>query len=298
MKKILSVLLSLVMVLMPLAIVASASNFVPSIGYKPAPDINNNPNGNIIITSVEEAPTTTKIPRAVADDLLAKYAIVSDSSFKLSSWNDDLNKSVAEVLGEQYDADSLVIREFFNVYSYDESINDYIEVDGQSVTLEFDIDLGGKPLFVLICYDDQWHFSQVVENGNGAATISFAIAAKADGESVAISFEEFGHVAMLVPVDGYDDGESGGTPGDDTSDDDATSGDTSDDVTSEDDVSGGDASEDDASSDASKDDASDDTPQTGDSSDKTIWMFVMFAALAAIVALVVANRESFKLKSN
>ncbi len=205
MKRTISILLATLMLLTSLCVVASAANFVPSIGYKPAPNPTDDKNGAIIVTSVEEAATTTKIPRAVADDLIAKYNIIAADDFKLSEWNEDLNKAVAEVLGAQYNANSLVIREFFNVYCTLEELNDYIAVDGQTVNLEFELDLGGKPAFILLEYDNQWHFVKVTDNGDGTVQALLNLRANAAGKSIDIDFEEFGHVAILVPVDGYED---------------------------------------------------------------------------------------------
>ncbi len=246
MKRTLSILLAVLMLLTSFCVVASARNFVPSIGYKPAPRPTDDKNGTIIVTSVEEAVTTTKIPRSVADDLIAKYNIIVADDFKLSEWNEDLNKAVAEVLGAQYNANSLVIREFFNVYCTYEELNDYIAVDGQTVNLEFELDLGGKPAFILLEYDNQWHFVKVTDNGDGTVQALLNLRANAAGKTIDIDFEEFGHVAILVPVDGYED-----------------------------------------------------IPQTGDAKDNTLWIFVMFTALAGIFVLAFYNRKNFKLqKSN
>ncbi len=268
MKKILSVLLSMVMVLMPLTLAVSAENFVPSIGYKPAPDVNDDKNGCIIITSVEEAKTTVKIPREVADDLIAKYEELSANGFKLSSLDEGLNDLVAEQLGSEYDADILVIRDFFNIFSICDDMNKYLEVEGQTIELQFDIDLNGKLPYVLVyTEEDGWEIITAEDNGDG---------------TVSMVFEDFGHVAVLVPMDGYDNSQGGETSSDES------------DVSIENSSDESDVS-DETSSEAS-DNSSDDTPQTGDSSDKTIWFFVMFAALAAIVALSVINRNVFATK--
>ncbi len=262
MKRFLLILISLVMVLMPITLSASAENFVPSIGYKPAPDVDNDRNGCIIITSVEEAKTTVKIPREIADDLIAKYEELSANGFKLSSLDEGLNDLVATQLGSEYDADILVIRDFFNIFSTCDDMNEYLEIEGQTIELQFDIDLNGKTPYVLVyTEEDGWAVIEAKDNGDG---------------TVSMIFEDFGHVAVLVPEDGYDNSQGGETSSDKS--------DVSVDISS------------DTSSDASSKDPSDDTPQTGDSSDKTVWFFVMFAALAAIVALAVVNRDSFAIK--
>lgn len=212
MKKILSVLLAFVLMSAMLVTSVCADTFVPSIGYKPAPDIDDDKDGCIIITSVEEAETTTKIPRVIADSLLEMYAKFSEDDFRLSSVSDNLNDLVGSVLGDEYDADSLVIRDFFNIESLCEDMDAYLIVDGQTMTVTFDIDPDGKPVFVMVYVpgvnDDgtrdwengEWQIAESKDNGDG---------------SVSVTFEDFGHVAVMVP-----DGDADITPptGDDSAD--------------------------------------------------------------------------------
>lgn len=205
MKKLVSTILASAIICAVLITSVAAAVFVPSAGYKPAPAIKDDKNGNIIVTGVAEAATTTRIPREVADHLIAKFAELSADGFKLSSLNEELNALVAEYLGDKHNADSLIIRDFFNVHSLSEEIDAYLEVDGQTLTLTFDANMNGGRFWVLVFVpgsngwntssavnlravtnpDGEWQLADCKDNGDG---------------TISITFDALGHVAIMVPT--------------------------------------------------------------------------------------------------
>lgn len=205
MKKITLTILASAIICAVLITSVAAAVFVPSAGYKGAPSIRDDKDGKLIVTGVAEAATTTRIPREVADHLIAKFAEFSADGFKLSSLNEDLNALVAEYLGENHNADSLIIRDFFNIYSLSEEIDAYLAVDGQTITLDFDVNMNGGRFYVLVFVpgSNGWKTSSVqnlraVTNPDGEWQVADC---KDNGDgTISITFEDLGHVAIMVPT--------------------------------------------------------------------------------------------------
>ena len=211
MKKILSLVLVFVMLAVPFAVVASA-NFVPSIGYKPAPVIKYeeddegnkiighvvDPNGNIlsieyhdclVITPVSEAKTSEKIPADAAELLLKVYDDLSADDMKLSTLSDKLNDMVAEDLGKGKDADDLVVKDLFDITVLCDELKEKLAPVGNTLTLTFEVSVAENvPVYVMTYKNDKW--APVVEAVNNK-----------DG-TITCTFEDFCPVAFLVPTSG------------------------------------------------------------------------------------------------
>ncbi len=212
MKKILSVLLVCFILVVPFSVIVSADNFVPSIGYKPAPVIKYeeddegrkvighvvDPNGNIlsteyhdclVITPVSEAETSEKIPADAAELLLQVYDELSDEDMKLSSLSDELNDMVAKDLGKGKDADDLVIKDLFDVTVLCDELKEKLAPIGNTLTLTFEVSIGANvPVYVMTYKNDKWApVVEAINNGDGTITCTF---------------EDFCPVAFFVPTSG------------------------------------------------------------------------------------------------
>ncbi len=212
MKKILSVLLICVMLIVPFSVIVSADNFVPSIGYKPAPVIKYeeddegnkiighvvDPNGNIlsteyhdclVITPVSEAKTSERIPADAAELLLKVYDELSADDMKLSSLSDELNDMVAKDLGKGKDGDDLVIKDLFDVTVLCDELKEKLAPVGNTLTLTFETSVAENvPVYVMTYKNEKWApIVEAVNNNDGTITCTF---------------EDFCPVAFLVPTSG------------------------------------------------------------------------------------------------
>ena len=212
MKKILVFMLICVMLVVPFATIVSADNFVPSVGYKPAPVIKYeededgnhvighvvDPNGNIItdeyhdcivITPVSEAKTSERIPADAAELLLKVYDDLSADDMKLSTLSDKLNDMVAEDLGKGKDADDLVVKDLFDVTVLCDELKEALAPIGNTLTLTCEVSIdANSPIYVMTYKNDKWDpIIEAVNNGDGTITCTF---------------EDFCPVAFLVPTSG------------------------------------------------------------------------------------------------
>lgn len=215
MKRIISLLVALVVVLsVPFSCLA-AVDFVQSITYKPAPGLTiieeedgdkiigyiRDEEGNIvttehencthtdciIVTPVSEAKTTTKIPRETADSLLEEYNKLTDPSYKLSNV-EGLDEKVKNETEKKYGADDLVIRDMFNITEVCDNIKLHLPKDGYTLELTFNVGIGKDDYITAMVYNNgKWTpIKGMVNNGDGTVTCFF---------------DSLGHVAFLVPVD-------------------------------------------------------------------------------------------------
>ena len=208
MKKVLSVLLVLMMLAMTLFTVVSADNFVPSISYKPAPFLVEydedgesiighvvDDDGNeltteyhecLVITPVSEAESSEKIPEAAADLLLKVYADLSATDVELADLSDKLNNMVAEDLGEGKTANSLVVKDLFDVTVLCDELKENLSPAGNTLTLTFETSIeAGVPVYVMTYKNNKWEpIVSAVNNDDGTITCTF---------------EEFCPVAFFVP---------------------------------------------------------------------------------------------------
>ncbi len=216
MKKVISLLVALIIVLsVPFSCMA-AVDFVQSITYKPAPDIIifgeedgdeligyiRDEEGNIvstehdncvhkdciIITPVSEAETTTEIPRETADSLLEEYNKLIDPSTKLSDVCDGLDEKIKEETKNKYGADDMVIRDMFNITEVCDNIKLHLPKDGYTFETSFNLGIGKDDYITAMVFNNgKWTpIKGIVNNGDGTVTCFF---------------DCLGHVAFLVPGD-------------------------------------------------------------------------------------------------
>ena len=199
MKKIISVLLVLVFAAMPLLV--SADNFVPSISYKPAPDVvpadpvtgvlgvitdaQGQPSGDgheaevyedcIVITPVSDAATSTDIPDEAAAILLRVYDELLNQNTKLSDLSAELNDLVAAQLGNGKNADNLVVKELFDVSILCDEMANTLSADGNTLDLTFKLSVEDDDhVFIMTYNDNKWTpVENVTNNGDGTVTATF-----------------------------------------------------------------------------------------------------------------------------
>ncbi len=213
MKKILSFLMVLVLIAIPISV--CADNFVPSISYKPAPEIvpvdpatglvgtvEGNVgtaehdykvyHGCIVVTPVSEAGTSTEIPDDSARLLLRVYDELLAQDTKLSELSDELNQLVTAKLGNGKDADDLVVKDLFDVTVICEELTASLAPIGNTLDLTFDVGVDSdEEVFIMTYKNNKWSpIESVVNNGDGTVTGTF---------------ESFCPVAFFVEGVGYSD---------------------------------------------------------------------------------------------
>ncbi len=200
MKKLISCLLAAVLCLsMSVTALADAVEFVPSITYKPAPEVVETvPEGHedcIVVTPVSEADTSTEISEEDAAELKELYADLTKEGTKLSEKCPELNKLVAEKLGENKTADDLVVRDLFHIGASCDELDKYLDEDGiVKVTFKTTV-AKDETVFAMMFIDGKWQTVETVNNGDGTITVSV---------------KEWGTLALMVPATvGSDDTQTG-----------------------------------------------------------------------------------------
>lgn len=189
MKKLIA-LLTVLMICISLAVPAAAAekDFVPSISYKPAPEIvpitdeNGNPaiavlrdaDGNIIayitedclvITPVSEAETSTEIPEDAAKLLLELYKKILSGDMTLPY----------DKLEGNLDGQNMVIRDLFDASWLCEDHPELLAKDGVTMEIKFDLGVEAKrDVYAMIYVDGQWEPAvNCTNNGDGTVTCTF-----------------------------------------------------------------------------------------------------------------------------
>jgi len=95
---------------------------------------------------------------------------LSDSDTSLSVICPELDDIIKDKLGDGYDADDLVIRDFFTVKELDEKLKDW---DGKgTINLTFDLGIGPDEFITAMVYlDGKWQAVEVINNGDGTVTV-------------------------------------------------------------------------------------------------------------------------------
>lgn len=222
MKKILSMVLALTL-MVSLAIPAFATEFVPSIENKGAPEIlvlgqDENPthgdskniigyavdkDGNVLHTAYEKCiivyslrdilDSDADIPEDIKEQLLEIYTSFTSGSAKYSELSDELNAAVAAIFGEGKDADMLVIKEIFDVNVHCEGLKDALAPEGTTVDFTFDVDIpAGESVFMLCYKNNEWVMVEKIVNNNENDITE-------DDGTITVTFENFCPVILLVP---------------------------------------------------------------------------------------------------
>ena len=177
---------------------AMANTFVPSVGYKPAPEleieigddgvplwgslwdedgmvlgITDEHKDCIIITPVAEVDTSTRIPEDARQILKDVYAKLNSGEMKLSDI-DALNKFVAENLGEGKSGKDLVVKDLFDVSVICSELMDHIIQPGKYIQLTFNVGIAPDQFFAAMVYvDGEWRMVEAVNNGDGTVSCMF-----------------------------------------------------------------------------------------------------------------------------
>lgn len=171
MKKVISLITALAVCFALACPVFAAEDFVPSIGYKDGPDIDEaTMDGEIItdclaVTSISEAKNkSTDISQEARDELLDVYDQLSDGSMKLPMENNDY-----------------VVRELVDVSFTETCVNggdghkEKLAEDGTTVTITFDMGVDADTEVVVMVYvDGKWvPAEEVKNNGDGTVDVTF-----------------------------------------------------------------------------------------------------------------------------
>lgn len=277
MKKVLSIALAIMIALtVSVSAMAADVDFVSSIANKGAPDIViteeddsgrkivghlRGPNDEIlsieyddciVITPIGDAQTSTDIPDESRDKLLFVYEELNKADTSLSELWFELNDIVKDKLGDDKNADDLVIRDLFDISEKCEDLEDHLPTDDSYIRLSFNLGIPKDTFVTTMVYaDGEWIPVNTVNNGDG---------------TISCDFNKFGQVAILVPADADKNADTDGDSNNGTND---GINDGMDDSTDSDDKT--------------------DVPVTGDSSQSQLilWVAVMGASLTAMAVLAV-----------
>ena len=179
MKKIVLCLLALALCLSTAAVsFADQVAFVPSISYKPAPElVKTEPSGHetcVVVTPVAEADTSDKISDADAAILKTVYEELRKDGVKLSEKCAALTALVQEKLGENKTADDLVVRDLFDVSVVCGELETLLGEDG-ALKLTFKSTVAkGEAVFAMVYVDGRWEpVKDAVNNNDGTITLTF-----------------------------------------------------------------------------------------------------------------------------
>lgn len=182
MKKLISCLLVLVLCLsMACAVTAAENDFVPSITYKPAPELKpiEGHEDCIIITPVSDAEKSDKIPEDAKRLLLKLYDDILKDKEDFSEVS-GLLKLIKEKLGEDKTTNDLVVRDLFDVTA----LCDDLKTD-LPIKLTFNGTFKPDDFVAVVVYQDgKWVLADSVINEDG---------------SITATFNTYGPVAFLVP---------------------------------------------------------------------------------------------------
>ena len=223
MKKLISVLLVLALCLT--FTTAALADFVPSITYKPMPELSGSEgdDGNsivgygsdgtfeiqmidgelyavgtihagseehdhacLVITPLSEVSTSTDIPEDAKELLLWIYDQIKTQGMDFFSDCEGLQDVITAALGEGASVQDLVVKDLFDVSVLCDPLEEYLEPEGTTICLDFDLDLApGSFVTVLTYKGDQW---RMIED----------VTLEADGSVTCTTYENFCPVAILV----------------------------------------------------------------------------------------------------
>lgn len=199
MKKLLSLIMVItVMLACTVSAMATEVDFVPSISNKGAPElvvtydengkmvigvlfdgrggvISNEYEDCLIITSVNDAKTSMKIPEDAKKELLKVFEELNAENAKLSEICPELNGIVKEQLGDDWTADDLVVRDLFDITGLCDELNVELPKDGNTLELKFDLSLPKDAFITAVVYvDGEWQpIVETKNNGDGTITCVF-----------------------------------------------------------------------------------------------------------------------------
>lgn len=181
MKKVLSCMLMVVLLTFSISMVASGVGFVPSVSYKPAPEIvdivDHAHKDCIIITPISKVKESTVLTQEKKDAIFVQYERLSDPDTKIS-------ELVAEFKND------LVVKDLFDVTILCSELNENIKKDGFTFDIVLKTPLGNDDqIYAMFYVDGKWTKVPVINNGDGTITLTL--------------FDE-GIIALMVPAEDVD----------------------------------------------------------------------------------------------
>ena len=198
MKKLVNFLLTSIFIL-SCFVTVFASGYLPSVSYEETPPIVviEKENGNEVIGYVENAEgeqvskeydysilvtpvadavnSTSKLSEEEEKLLVETYQALSAEEAKLSEIIPELNEIAKAALGANATADDFVVRELFSISIISEELNKRLDIDGNTLTLTFKIDLADDEFLTVLTYKDgKWEEAkEVINNHDGTVTVKF-----------------------------------------------------------------------------------------------------------------------------
>ena len=171
MKRMLALILTLVLILAAAAPAFAAGTFVPSVGYKDGPEIEDaEMNGEdvghcLIVSSIDDAKNkSTDIGQDDRDLLLEVYEKLEDGSMELPVEEDHVIRDLVDV---SYAETGCV--------GQNHGHEEWLAEPGNTVTVTFDMGVDkNTEIIVLVYVNDQWIPAEsVINNGDGTITVVF-----------------------------------------------------------------------------------------------------------------------------
>ena len=140
----------------------------------------------LVITPIAEAETSDEIPEDSREMLLWVYEQLMKLGVDFIDC-EELNADIAANLGEGKTVKDMVVRDLFDVSVLCEPLEEYLEPEGTTICLDFDLGLAPNTYVAVLVYkNDRWKMIENVEvNAKGTLTCT--------------TYENFCPVAILVP---------------------------------------------------------------------------------------------------
>ena len=195
MKKVVSLIVAVVLCMM-LAVPAFATtvDFVPSITAKPAPGLNGAPCievkdeedkvvyvapiEDLVITPVSEVQKENgnyQIPEEIAQQLRDLYAQMKEPTFNVLAEVPELQAYLESLGLGAVAAENMVVTSLFDITVLTEELAEYLEVEGNTIELTFEVDIPDDHTAVVLIYlDGKWQVvADVTVNEDGTVTCVF-----------------------------------------------------------------------------------------------------------------------------
>ena len=214
-------IVAILLCLMMCPIIVAQADFTPSVGHKSEPDIVTTPDENgdpvigevvdpdgnvlskeylwsLIVTSIAQADTSTKIPDSARRELKKVYNDIVLGKTDFTTYR-DLEQWIKNNLGAGKTANDMVVRDIFDITEVSDTLLQYLPGKGNTIDLTFDLDVAAdQKIAAMIFIDGKWELApNVRNNGDGTVTITFE-----HFSPVAFLAEGTGVKGNLVPVTG------------------------------------------------------------------------------------------------
>lgn len=216
---------AIIALLASFALPAFATEFVPSIENKGAPEIlslgeDENPthgtdgkiigyakdengeikdtayHGCLVVYSLRDIlDPEVIVPEDVKEQLLEIYTDFTSGNITPSQLSEALNAEVADIFGEGNNADMLVIKDIFDISVICEQLKTTLSPKGTTIDLTFDVDIPADGYVAMLAYkNDEWVMVEKIVNNNENDI-------EEDDGTITVTFEDFCPIVLLVPGD-------------------------------------------------------------------------------------------------